>query len=312
MKQKIFATMVAMLMILALIAPVISAGIPAKWDQTQQSMATVHNSAPEIGEGWVEIYDDYNVLAYTTQEGATQGYRSSPYVWESERIRVYVSIHDDNGLSDLLQHTCIAWFGPTGLPMKITDMELDRDTVNANETEGIFHGEYIIPDAATLQCDHFIFITDTDKYGATAINEPHTIVDNIFINPEMTSTFIEEQIKWLDLMPGDEDVVADSNSHNLHVFAECSGVEIDANYALDIKGTDMEGGIHNAEAIPCENVKFSSSDCDIVMQSMTKDIARIANSLETCEDIDFDFFITVPQVEPADYHGQVDFEITAM
>lgn len=319
MKAKILAAIVAMLITSAVFIPMVMAGKPAAWDETQDSAATVSNTAPIIGEGWVEIWDDVGELAYTTDPTApVQGYRDDPYIWESEKIKAFVWIHDDNGLSDLLQHTCQAWWSPENA--FITDMQLDRDTVNPDETEGIYHGEYIVPGPGILQCAHDVYVTDTDKYGATGRTVDGDIkgvvADLVFLNPFMSSTFEPTPINWLDLHAGDMDVAADTNTHNLHVAAMCTDsdgnpIPVAVRYELEIKGTDLEGGVSNAETIPCENVKVDSARCGLNHLALTNADVLIATDLYACEDVDFDFYLDVPWIEPADYHGQVDFDIRA-
>ncbi len=317
-KNKTMAVLMAAIMVSAAIVPMAMAGKPAQFNEIHEGMATVHNSAPTILCGYFEILDNDGNIAYKTdQEGnKVDGYRQAAYIWESEKLVVYAKIHDPNGISDFYQHTTEAWLSLPGSPThyKLTDMEMYE--YNAGDPKNAtFRGEKLIPSPDILKCHYDITITDTDKYGISAENQPHEIFDCLFINPEMSSTFTPDIIRWLSLEANQDQVPADTNPHILHVDAECAGEKVNVSYELKVRGTDFEGGISNAQTIPCSNVEYNLTDCTGV-QLFTKEPLtnpdKLLGEFKTCCNITTDWMMTTGAVEPGDYHGEVGFDIKAM
>lgn len=297
--KKILVILTAMTMI----ATIGTATTP-EFNQNQDADATVVNTPPWIVDGWIVILNQEGVEVWNQTDPGNSS-RADSYIWESEKLVVYAIIHDDNGESDLWQHTVKAYLSPAD--NFVTDLALVYFT-NDNKTEALFKGEKLIPGPDIWQCDHDVYIEDTDKYGATATNSPYTIFYPLYINPEMSSTFTPDRIKWTDLHAGDKDVPADTNTHIEHVYAQCNDIPVYVNYELWIHGTDLEGGIGTSHVIPCENVEYSYLNGP--WTSLTNGEVYLGEHV-SCENISFDFRITVPWIEPGDYFGEVGFGIKA-
>ena len=277
----------------------------------------VDNTPPVIIEGWIEILNQSGELVWSSIDSSLP--RADSYIWESEKLIVYAKIHDDNGESDLWQHTVQAWLSPEDA--FITDLAIDHFVDGTNNCEAVFKGEKFIPGPDVWQCLHDIYITDTDKYGACADNDELVIFDHLYINPMMSSTFEnadgDDFVKWSLLHAGDEDIPADGNPYTEHVYAKCidpdtgQAVPVTVNYELWIHGTDLEGGIGVAHVIPCENVEYSM-DGGLTWISLTNGEVFLGEYLAS-QDIIFDFRITVPlNIEMGNYAGEVGFGIKAL
>lgn len=312
--MKKFVALFAAVMMITVGASMVAATTP-EFNENQDMDAFVDNTQPVILGGWIVILNQDGVTVYNSSDPTTC-IRSNSYVWESEKLVVYVIIHDDNGESDLWQHTAQAWLSPEGI--LITDLAIAYFT-NSEETTAVFKGEKLIPDPLTWQCTHDIYITDVDKYGACATNDGLEIFYPLYINPEMSSTFEGSDgldfILWSYLLAGGKDVPADGNTYIDHVLAQCfnssSGGYDDVlvDYLLKIHGTDLEGGIGVSHVIPCENVEYSFDGGP--WTSLTNGEVELGTSV-TCTPHLFDFQITVPYIEMGNYAGEVGFGIKAI
>ena len=315
--MKKFVALIAAIMMVVMGTSFVTATTP-EFNENQDADATVWNTPPYIVDGWIEILDQEANLVWSQLDPA-EGPRGDSYIWESEKLVVYVIIHDDNGESDLWQHTAQAWLSPEDA--LITDLAIVEFT-NTEGTEALFKGEKFMPSPAIWQCMHDVYITDVDKYGYTATNSGLEIFWTLYINPMMTSTFIPESILWDQLFAGAVRVPACTNPHIEHVYAACidpdtgQEIHVNVNYLLKIHGTDMEGGIGVSHVIPCENIEYQAWKADGTW--IVEDLTPLTNGevelgeFIACEDIFFNFFLTVPYVEPGDYHGEVGFCIEAL
>ena len=301
---KLMAVALALLLVLVFAIPVMAT--TPEFDQNQDAEASVDNTCPVILDGYIQILSQTAVLMWDQTADPADNIRKDSYVFESEKIIVYANIHDDNGESDLWQHTAQAWLSP--IDALITELAIVEFT-NAEGTEALFKGEAFIPSSAVWKCHHDVYITDIDKYGCTATNNRLVIYDCLKINPDVTSTFIEPIVRWHGLRAGDVQMAAVTNTHLEHVYAECDGTEVHLNYDLAVAATDLEGSVGVSHVIPVGNVEFSSSAAGISKRALTNGHVYVG-TFQSCDDIDFDFFVTVPTVEPGDYHGEVNLEIT--
>lgn len=313
-KNKTIAILMAAIMVSAAIVPIAMAGKLPAFNQNQEAEATVMNSCPEILEGWVEIINNSGVVVYNTS--ATTNIRPDPHVWESEKLRIYVWIRDKNSIEDFAQHYCEAWLSPGPPWTKITDMQMYPSVLSPtfrNESkETLFSGEWIVPNAITLSCDHDIVITDTDKYGCSAINQYEKIVDVVYFNPSVSSSFTPLVIKWGELEANDVQKPAHTNSHIEHVAAKCGDIPVKILYDLSIKGTDFEGGVSTSDSIPCENVKYNVTKEGVEIISkrpLTNADELVKKDVESCQNVYFNFFMDVPPISPGDYYGQIGLDI---
>jgi hypothetical protein len=306
--MKKIVAFIAAIMMIAMGSSIAYAATPI-FDQNQDMDATIFNTPPYIIGGYIEILNQDGIPVWTSDPVAS-GFtptRADSYSWESEKLIVYCWIHDDNGESDLWQHTAEAWLSPIGA--FISDLAIVEFT-HPDGTEALFKGEKLIPGPDIWHCEHDVYITDVDKYGASATNEPFEIFFPLFINPLMSSTFVPEFVAWGSLLAGDVNILADSNTHIEHVYAECDGVPVTVNFELKIHGTDLEGGIGTSHVIPCENVEYSQ-DGGITWVALTNGEVSLGEYV-TSQDIPFDFRISVPWIEPGDYYGEVGFGIFAL
>ena len=293
----------SLLLALALAMPAMAT--TPEFDQNQDAEASVDNTPPEIVSGYIQIMNQKGALVWDQRDPAGSA-RKDSYCFESEKLVIYAIIHDDNGRSDLLQHTARAWLSP--IDALITNLAIVEFT-NVEGTEALFRGKAFVKSAAVWQCLHDVYITDIDKYGSIAIKNGLVIYDCLKINPEVTSTFDPAIVRWSGLKAGDVQKPADTNVHNEHVYAECDGVEVHLNYNLAIAGTDLEGSWGVSHLIPVENVEFSCSAAGITKRKLS-DAHEDVGVFQSCDDIGFNFFVTVPTVEPGDYYGEVNLEIT--
>jgi len=299
---KLVAVALALLLVLVFAVPALAT--TPEFDQNQDAEASVDNTCPTIESGYIQILDQMGRLVWDQTADPADNIRKDSYCFESEKIIVYAMICDDNGESDLWQHTAQAWLSP--IDALITELAIVEFT---SPTCALFKGEAFIPSSSVWKCHHDVYITDIDKYGCTATNNRLVIYDCLKINPDVTSTFIEPIVRWSGLRAGDVQVPARTNTHLEHVYAECDGVEVHLNYNLAIAATDLEGSVGVSHVIPVSNVEYSSSAAGIVKRALTNGHVDVG-VFQSCDDIDFDFFVTVPTVEPGDYHGEVNLEIT--
>jgi hypothetical protein len=322
----------------------VSATLP-EFNENQDINTTVNNSRPRFIYGWVVILDQLNVFRWTNFDEAAlmaavadmedtldmdlelddligcitypDNVRCDPYCFESESLWVYAIIVDLNGASDLWQHTMKAWLSPTGIFLK--DMALTEDFpcgpfVNPTDTVGIFKGEKFVEAPEVWQCLHDVYIEDLDKYDQTSIPEEFVVLDQIWINPWMGSTFTPSSVEFDAVISCGPEVEATSNPHIEHVYAFCDDLEVTVDYKLKIHGTDMEGAIHTSHVIPCENVRYVMTRPDgSTYEGWLSCDEVVLGDFQACQDIYFDFFLEPPcPIEPGDYHGEVGFAIEAI
>ena len=304
--------------ILVTIGTVAVTATTPEFNQDQPLTTTVHNTPPEIIDGWIEILDQTGVLVWTSQDADGDGVpdggpRGDPYLWESEKIVVYAIIYDINGESDLWQHTAQAFLSPEDIFVSELAIDYFIDPMTA-----VFKGEKFIPAPDIWQCLHDVYVTDTDKYGATSIPREYIVIDEIWINPYMTSTFTPAEVFWPMLYSCDQDVLADTNPHIEHVYAYClqgsTEVPVTVHYELKIHGTDLEGSVHTSHVIPCENVWYTATfpDGNTLTDFLTNGEKYVGEFI-SCQEIFFDFELDVPcPIEPGDYHGEVNLAIKAI
>lgn len=313
--MKKFIALFAAVMMVTMGASMVAATTP-NFNQNQDTDAFVDNTPPVILSGYIEVINQDGVLVWSNNPDTPVGIRATTnggtYIWESEKLVVYVLIHDDNGESDLWQHTAQAWLSP--INALITDLAIDHFT-NDEQTEALFKGEKFMPSAVIWQCTHDIYITDVDKYGACATNDGLVIFEPLYINPEMSSTFYDtagvfDFVMWSWLHAGDVNIPADGNTYIEHVYAVCDDVPVTVDFTLKIHGTDMEGGIGVSHVIPVENIEYSMDDGQTWV-TLTNGEVNIGDYV-TCTPIGFDFRITVPYIEMGNYAGEVGFAIFAL
>lgn len=318
--MKKLVTIFAAIMMIAMGSSIVTATSP-QFNENQDMDAFVDNTIPHIVSGYIEVLNQDGICVWSNNPDNPINTRATTnggtYIWESEKLVVYAVIHDDNGASDLWQHTAQAWLSPNDA--FISDMAIVQ-FLNADETEALFKGEKFIPDATIWQCTHDIYITDVDKYGACADNDGLEIFYPLFINPEMSSTFVGSDgldfVLWSYLLAGDIEIPADGNVYIEHVYAECwdylsqGYVAVTVDFILKIHGTDLEGGVGVSHVIPCENVDYSM-DGGVTWASLTNGEVELG-AYVTCQDILFDFRITVPYIEMGNYAGEVGFSIFAL
>lgn len=308
--MKKFVALFAAVMMITVGSSLVAATTP-EFNQNQDADATVWNTPPYIIGGYIEILNQDGVLVWS-QLDPTNSTRADSYIWESEKLVVYAWIHDDNGESDLWQHTAEAWLSPDDA--FITDLAIVNFT-NMNKTEALFKGEKLMPGPEIWYCTHDVYITDVDKYGYTATNDGLEIFYPLYINPAMSSTFKSEQppyldtIVWSQVFAGDKQKEADNNPYIEHVLAECAGIPVTINYILGIHGTDLEGGVGTSHVIPVGNVHYRMRGGS--KENLTNGEVELGQFI-TCEDILFEFYVDVPWIEPGDYYGQVGFVIKAL
>lgn len=339
------AVAMVLALVMALVTPVALAGKPPQFNEIYPTDVSVENTPPVMLNGGIAIIDNAGNVVWDNVPDACKNCtcwpfpagepRSDSYIWESEKLVVYAIIHDDNGISDLKQHTAMAWLSFTDAnnnyePMYrfVTDMELCQCTLNAEGTEGCFMGEYLIPTPDMLRCHYDVTITDSDKYGATGTCEetglPWNVVhDCLFINPMVTSqlSYIEDPdngervpasaILWMDppLVAG-ETREADQSPFSMHVEARCNDLTVTVPYQLSVRGTNLEGGIGNAESIPVECLEYSL-DSGVNWLPMSN-AEQLLGEYESCQYVDIHLKITVPWIEPANYSGQIGFDIKVL
>jgi hypothetical protein len=331
------AVAMVLALVMALVTPVALAGKPPQFNEIYPTDVSVENTPPVMLHGGIAIVDNEGYVVWENVPDDCQECECYPfperdtmrvgsYIWESEKLVVYVWIHDDNGISDLKQHTVQAWLSHGGDPewQKLTDMELCQCTLNDDQTEGCFMGEVLIPPPDVLRCHYDITITDTDKYKATGYTEggdPHDVVhDCLFINPMVTSELTEQAtgdpigtITWgaTDPLRAGETREADKSPFDMHIEAKCND-EIIAGiaYDLSVRGTNLEGGIGNAESIPVDCLEYSL-DCGDTWVPLSN-AEQLLGTYLSCANVKIHLRITVPYVEMADYHGQIGFDIKVL
>lgn len=342
-KVKMMMVPVALVMILALVMALVSsvalAGKPPQFNEIYPTDVSVENTPPVMLHGGIAIIDNEGYVVWENVPDVCKNctcwpypireeMRVGSYIWESEKLVVYVVIHDDNGISDLKQHTVQAWLSTPDVPKwrMITDMELCQCTLNENQTEGCFMGEVLIPSPDVLSCHYDITITDSDKYdatGATVDGVPYDVIyDCLFINPMVTSQLTNQTtgapvatITWglvpVDPLVAGETREADKSPFDMHVEAKCDDEIIEGiAYNLSVRGTNLEGGIGNAESIPVGCIEYSL-DCGETWVPLSN-AEQLLGTYESCDYVKIHLRITVPNVEPADYHGQIGFDIKVL
>jgi hypothetical protein len=299
---------VALALLLVLVFAIPAMATTPEFDQNQDAEASVDNTCPTIESGYIQILDQMGALVWdqTDPDGSI---RKDSYCFESEKLIVYAIICDDNGESDLWQHTAQAWLSP--IDALISELAIVEFL---SPTCALFKGEAFIPASGIWKCHHDVYITDIDKYGCTALNNRLEIYDCLKINPDVTSTFDPPIVRWHGLRAGDIQKEAVTNVHLEHVYAECVDPDgtvwpVHLNYNLAIAGTDLEGSVGVSHVIPVGNVEFTSTKAGITKRPLSNGHVDVG-VFQSCEDIDFEFFVTVPTVEPGDYHGEVNLEIT--
>jgi hypothetical protein len=348
-KVKMMMVPVAVVMVLALVMVLVSsvalAGKPPQFNEIYPTDVSVENTPPVMLNGGIAIIDNDGYVVWENVPDECKNCaecwpfpagepRSNSYIWESEKLVVYAIIHDDNGISDLKQHTAQAWLSYTDAEGNyepayrfLTDMELCQCTLNENQTEGCFMGEVLIPSPDMMRCHYDVTITDTDKYGATGLcNEtglPWNVVhDCLFINPMVTSQLSytdpdtgervpASAIMWMvpPLVAG-ETREADQSPFDMHIEARCNDLTVTVPYELRVRGTNLEGGIGNAESIPVENMEYSlDSGTTWVPMSNAE---QFLGQYESCQYVEIHLKITVPWIEQADYTGEIGFDIKVL